>query len=357
MNFIIIFASAVVAVVAFLIGKKQQKKLFDLQMGSIEEQKKKLIAETEKEKENLLKAADLDAKDLIAKQKMKFEESIKNRKRDIIQQEQRIQSLEQRVIAKEEKLDRKFSSIETKENELTKKNEILKTVEQNLAAQQKKAEETVEQARKTLETAAGMSADEAKRALVEDIASEAKREAALALKKIEEELQENSVKKAQNILSIAIQRIAGEYSADRTVTVVSLPSEDMKGRIIGREGRNIRALEAATGIDLIIDDTPEAVVISCFDPIRREVAKRSLEKLIADGRIHPTRIEEIVQKTTQELDIEIKKTGEDAMLELGLNDIHIEILRLVGRLKFRTSYSQNQLQHSLECAYIASIMA
>ena len=211
--------------------------------------------------------------------------------------------------------------------------------------------------REKLETISGMSATEAKKELMNAMEDEAKHDAAKIIRQIEEEARETADKKAKEIMALAIQRYAGEYVAERTVSVVPLPSDEMKGRIIGREGRNIRALEAATGIDLIIDDTPEAVILSGFNPVRREVARLSLEKLIGDGRIHPGRIEEVVAKATEEVELSIKEAGEQAAFDLGVHGIHPEVLKLIGRLKYRTSYTQNVYQHSLEVAFLCGIMA
>jgi ribonuclease Y len=268
-----------------------------------------------------------------------------------------LQALEKRLQQKEENLDKKMNLFDQRDADLTKRDQSLYTKEQNLVQKDEKLEQLIADEMKKLENISGMSSADAKKLLMETMENEAKLDAAKRIKVIEEEARETSDKKSKEIISLAIQRYAGEYVAERTVSVVALPSDEMKGRIIGREGRNIRALEAATGIDLIIDDTPEAVILSGFNPVRREVAKISLEKLIADGRIHPGRIEEVVAKATEEVEQAMKEAGEQAAFDLGVHGIHPEVLKLIGRLRYRTSYSQNVYQHSLEVAFLCGIMA
>ena len=229
--------------------------------------------------------------------------------------------------------------------------------EANLAEKEKTIDEAIQEQRSKLEKISGLSSADAKKVLIESMESEARHDGAKLIKQIEEEAQETADKKSKNILALAIQRYAGDYVAEKSVSVVPLPNDEMKGRIIGREGRNIRAIEAATGIDLIIDDTPEAVIISGFNPVRREVARLSLEKLIADGRIHPSRIEEVVKKSEQEVDESIREAGEQATFDVGVHGIHPEIMKLVGRLRYRTSYGQNVLKHALEVSFLCGIMA
>ena len=282
--------------------------------------------------------------------KAEFEKESVDKRRDL-------QALEKRVQQKEENLDKKVNLFDQREIEFSKKEQGLAAKEQLVVQKAEKIDQLVEEQKKQLEKISGMTAAEAKALLVESIENEAKQDAAKKIKLIEEEARETADKKSKEIISLAIQRYAGEYVAERTVSVVPLPSDEMKGRIIGREGRNIRALEAATGIDLIIDDTPEAVILSGFNPVRREVARIALEKLITDGRIHPGRIEDVVHKAEEEVELAIKEAGEQAAFDLGVHGIHPEILKLIGRLRYRTSYSQNVYQHSLEVAFLCGIMA
>ncbi len=258
---------------------------------------------------------------------------------------------------KEENLDKKINVFDQRETDFLKREQNLAIKEQNLGQKEDKLNQIIDEERKKLEEISGMSSAEAKKILMDAMESEAKMDAAKRVKTIEEEARETADKKSKEIIALAIQRYAGEYVAERTVSVVALPSDEMKGRIIGREGRNIRALEAATGIDLIIDDTPEAVILSGFNPVRREVAKIALERLITDGRIHPGRIEEVVAKAEEEVELAMKEAGEQAAFDLGVHGIHPEVLKLIGRLRYRTSYSQNVYQHSLEVAFLCGIMA
>jgi ribonuclease Y len=274
-----------------------------------------------------------------------------------MEKRQELQNLERRILQKESHLDKKVELLEMKEGEIVRREKVLIQQEKLVLEQEKKVAALLEKQRAQLENIANISSEEAKRLLMEAMESEAKHEAAKRIKKIEDEAKELSDKKSKEIISLAIQRYAGEYVAERTVSVVNLPNEEMKGRIIGREGRNIRALEAATGVDLIIDDTPEAVVLSAFNPIRREIARISLERLVSDGRIHPARIEEIVQKVEQEMEVSIREAGEQATFDVGVHGIHLELIKLIGRLKYRTSFAQNVYQHSLEVAFLCGIMA
>ncbi len=258
---------------------------------------------------------------------------------------------------KEEYLDRKSSQVDAKEDELGKREQSLGQQEEGLRGREQEIEKLIHERKAGLEKLSGMSSEEAKEQLLQSMESEARHDGAKRIKQIEDEAKEMADKKAKEILSLAIQRYAGDYVAEKTVSVVPLPSDEMKGRIIGREGRNIRAIEAATGIDLIIDDTPEAVIVSGFNPVRREVAKLALERLIADGRIHPARIEEVVNKAVQDVDTAIREAGEQATFDVGVHGIHPEIIKLIGRFKYRTSYGQNVLQHSLEVAFLCGIMA
>jgi ribonuclease Y len=347
---IVILLSIVTAVIGFFAGNLLRKKLTESKISSAEEQAVKLLEEAKRQAETVSKEASLQAKDVIYQAKAEFERETKDKRRDL-------QALEKRLQQKEENLDKKMNLFDQRDADLTKRDQSLYTKEQNLVQKDEKLEQLIADEMKKLENISGMSSADAKKLLMETMENEAKLDAAKRIKAIEEEARETSDKKSKEIISLAIQRYAGEYVAERTVSVVALPSDEMKGRIIGREGRNIRALEAATGIDLIIDDTPEAVILSGFNPVRREVAKISLEKLIADGRIHPGRIEEVVAKATEEVEQAMKEAGEQAAFDLGVHGIHPEVLKLIGRLRYRTSYSQNVYQHSLEVAFLCGIMA
>lgn len=347
---IAILLCVVAAVVGFFAGNLLRKKLTESKIASTEEQAVKILEDAKRQAETITKEASLQAKDVVYQAKAEFERETKDKRRDQ-------QVLEKRLQQKEENLDKKMNLFDQRDADLTKRDQGLFTKEQNLAQKDDKLNQLIADEMNKLENISGMSAGEAKKVLMESMENEAKLDAAKRIKAIEEETRETADKKSKEIISLAIQRYAGEYVAERTVSVVALPSDEMKGRIIGREGRNIRALEAATGIDLIIDDTPEAVILSGFNPVRREVAKISLEKLIADGRIHPGRIEEVVAKATEEVEQAMKEAGEQAAFDLGVHGIHPEVLKLIGRLRYRTSYSQNVYQHSLEVAFLCGIMA
>jgi ribonuclease Y len=264
---------------------------------------------------------------------------------------------EKRLIQKEENIDRKFDQCEQKDRDLARREKKLIRREENVTRSEQKGKELIEEQKKQLEKISGLSSEQAKELLIRAMENDARYEGAKLIKRIENETKEEADKKAKKILSIAIHRYAADYVAERTVSVVPLPSDEMKGRIIGREGRNIRAFEAATGIDLIIDDTPEAVILSGFNPVRREVSRLALMKLISDGRIHPARIEEVVKKVEKEVALTIKEAGEQAAFELGVHNIHKELIQCIGQLKFRTSYAQNVLQHSVEVGFLCGIMA
>ncbi|MBM4348812.1 MAG: ribonuclease Y [Deltaproteobacteria bacterium] len=333
-------------IVGFLVNKRYS----EAKIGAAKEAAKRLIEEAEKKSEILKKEALLQVKDKFYQEKAEFE-------KETIEKKQELQNLEKRVIQRESHLDKKIELLDSKESDITRKEKALGQQEKLVQEQEKKVVELIQKQRAQLEHIAKMSSEEAKRLLMESMEEEAKHEAAKRIKRIEDETRETADKKAKEIISLAVQRYAGEYVAEQTVSVVSLPNEEMKGRIIGREGRNIRALEAATGVDLIIDDTPEAVILSGFNPVRREIARISLERLVSDGRIHPARIEEIVQKVEQEVETTIREAGEQATFDVGVHGIHPELIKLIGRLKYRTSYAQNVYQHSLEVAFLCGIMA
>ncbi|MFQ5465660.1 MAG: ribonuclease Y [Thermodesulfobacteriota bacterium] len=309
-----------------------------------------IVAAAKKDAESIIREANLQAKDLILQGKSEYENETKERRREL-------QALERRVSQKEESLDRKFESLERKESELAAREKGVAGQEAGLREREQELTGVIAEQRNRLETISGVSCEEARRQLVELMENEAKLEAGKLLKRIEEETRAEADKKAKEIMALAIQRYSGDYVAEKTVSVVNLPSDEMKGRIIGREGRNIRAIEAATGIDIIIDDTPEAVILSGHNPVRREIAKVALDRLISDGRIHPSRIEEVVAKVEQEINQTILDAGERAIFDTGLHGIHKEIQKLVGRLKYRSSYAQNVYAHSMEVAFICGIMA
>lgn len=336
--------------VGILAGFTARKKVVENRIDSIEEYSKKILAEAQKEARNIKKEAALQAKDTLYQMKLDFEKEVREKKDQITIQEKRL-------IHKEENLDKKMEQLERREGRLVEKERTIDQQERALTKKEAECERLVAEQVKKLEGLAGISSEEAKQILIGSLENEARHEAAKLMRRIENEAKTEADRKAQEILSLAVKRYAGDYVAEKTVSVVNLPNEEMKGRIIGREGRNIRAIEAATGIDLIIDDTPEAVILSGFNPVRREVAKISLERLINDGRIHPARIEEIVEKVTKEIEASIKETGEQATFDVGVHGIHPELVKLIGRLKYRSSYAQNVLQHSKEVAFLCGVMA
>jgi len=315
-----------------------------------EEQAQLIIEEAKKEAGVLKKEAQIQAKDVILQAKGEAEKEIRERRREIQQHEKRLQN-------REEVLEKRSESLEVRENEQTRRDQQLKSKEETLQQKEQQFAELIEATRKQLEQVATMTRDEAKQRLMDQMVKEARHDAARRIMQIEEEAREEAERRAKKVISIAVERLSGEFVAERTASVIHLPSDDMKGRIIGREGRNIRAIEAATGVDIIIDDTPEAVLISSHSPIRREIARVALERLIADGRIHPSRIEEAVKKAEQEVEESVREAGQRAVLELGVHGIHPEIIKLIGMLKYRYSYGQNVLMHSIETAYICGIMA
>ncbi|MBG0765251.1 MAG: ribonuclease Y [Tissierellales bacterium] len=326
-----------------MLGIVIRKNVAESKIKSAEAEARRIIEDGIKDSETKKKEAIIEAKDEIHKMRNEAERENKERRNEL-------KKLETRLLKKEETLDKKSEITEQREENLNKRTKQIEIKE-------KQIHEIEERQRVELEKISGLSTEEAKNMLLDGIKKDVEHEAAIMVKEIEREAKENADRKAREVISYAIQKCAADHVAETTVSVVDLPNDEMKGRIIGREGRNIRALETLTGIDLIIDDTPEAVVISGFDPIRREVARIALEKLINDGRIHPARIEEMVDRAKKEIDIEIKEEGEKAAFDTGVNNIHPEIIKLLGRLKYRTSYGQNVLKHSIEVAYLSSIMA
>lgn len=300
--------------------------------------------------DSIRKEAELEAKEAQLKAKEVLEREMQRRQEEFHQTEKRLQT-------KEDALEKRFETLEKKGDELKSKEQSLTDRQRHAEGLEKRYADLVSEIKKSLERVSGLSAEDAKRELKDALLEEVKRDAAKRIQEIEQQVKEDADKKAKHIISIAIERLASEYSAERTVSVVQLPNDEMKGRIIGREGRNIRALEAATGVDIMIDDTPEAVIISGFNPVRREIARLTLVNLIADGRIHPTRIEEMVAKVTKEVETSMKETGEKVCLDLNITNMHLELMKLLGALKYRFSYAQNILQHSIEVAHICGMMA
>ncbi len=340
---ICLVGAAIGLVLGIFSGIIFRKKISEAKIGSAELEAKRIVEEGEKTAETLKKEALLEAKEKIIKDKNEFEKELRERRNEVTR-------LERRVAQREETLDKKVESYERKEEVLRAK---IKEQEDLMA----KAEEIRQQQLSKLEAIAGLSREEAKEELVRQIEDDAKHEAVMKIVEIESQLKEDADKKAREIISLAIQRCASDHVSEATVSVVALPNDDMKGRIIGREGRNIRTIETMTGVDLIIDDTPEAITVSCFDPVRREIARLALEKLILDGRIHPTRIEETVEKARKEVENIIKQAGERATFDTGVHGLNNELVKLLGRLRYRTSYGQNVLDHSIEVAHISGIIA
>lgn len=322
-----------------------KKRLSDLKAEST-----KVLEEAKKQVEIAKKEAELQVKDNLLQLKIDLEKELKAKKEELT-------NFERRLAQKEESLEKRSVLVDSREVELLKKEKINSNLEKELNEKKIAIDNILAEQKKVLEKIAGCTADEAKQELMAMMEEQAKVESVKRLREIDDELKDSAAKKAQEYISTAIQRLSGEVVTEQTVSSVALPNDEMKGRIIGREGRNIRAFEAATGVDVIIDDTPEAVVVSSHNPVRREVARLSLERLIQDGRIHPARIEEIVEKCKQEVDLSIKEAGEKAVFDTGIHNVHPEIMKLLGTLKYRTSYGQNVLQHSLEVAYICGIMA
>jgi ribonuclease Y len=349
MGSLVIFDS-VVAILALLIGVLLHKWLHDRRVGEANAVARRIVEDARRDAETAKRAAELESKEEALKLRSELEAETRRREREI-------QQVEQRVLAKEEELARKLDQLERRLSELTERDRALATREKALLDREQRVAAAADEQRRKLETIAGLTAEEAKRQVLAQVEEEARREAALLAMRLEEEAREAARDKAREVLATTIQRLAPDYTVETAVSVVDLPSDDMKGRIIGREGRNIRALEQHTGVDLIVDDTPEAVLISAYDPYRREIARLALQRLVADGRIHPARIEEVVNKVKQEMEVHLKDEGEKACFEVGVHGLHPELVKLVGRMKYRTSYGQNCLQHSKEVAWLAGMMA
>jgi ribonuclease Y len=338
-----IILGAVGLIVGSVVGYFYRKNIAEAKVGKTEETIKNMLEDAQLRADNIKKETLLEAKEEVHRLRSEFDRESRERRNEM-------QRSERRLIQKEESIDRKLESLEKKEESLIDKN-------RQVDKMQKSVEELRDKQIEELERVSSLTTEEAKAILIQKIEHEARHDAAALVREIEMKAKEEADKKARNIIGLSIQRYAAEHVAESTVSVVPLPNDEMKGRIIGREGRNIRTLENATGIDLIIDDTPEAVILSGFDPIRREVARIALERLILDGRIHPARIEEMVEKAQHEVETQIREAGEQTVFDTGVHGLHPELIRLLGRLKFRTSYGQNVLNHSIEVAYLAGIMA
>ena len=336
-------AGTIFGAIFYRVGYKRRQEKAESEIGSAEEEAKRIREEGLKEAETQKKEALLSAKEEILRQRNEAEKELKERRSEVTR-------MERRLTQKEENLDKKTEALDRKNETLDKK------LKENDAVREQ-IEDLLKQEQVILEKISGISAEEAKEELITRVESEVKHELAQRLSELEEQFKEEADSKAKNIISLAIQRCAADHVAETTISVVSLPSEDMKGRIIGREGRNIQMIEKLTGVELIIDDTPEAITLSGFDPVRREIARITLEKLISDGRIHPSRIEETVERATKEVETAIKQAGEKAVFETGVHGLHPELIKLLGRMKYRTSYGQNALRHSVEVSMLAGVIA
>lgn len=340
---LIVLATVIFSATGFAFGIRYRKKIAEAEIGSAEQEAKRIVTEATKLADSRKKELVLEAKDEIHKHRLDSERELNERRKDIQRQERRIQQ-------KEESMDRKLDQLEKKEDQLAKKT-------QKADNRLNEAEEVKVKQIELLEKISGFSQEQAKNYLLKNLENELTHEKAVKIMEFEQKTKDECDSRAREILSLAIQRCAADHVSEATISVVPLPNDEMKGRIIGREGRNIRAIETATGVDIIIDDTPEAITLSSFDPVRREIARLAIEKLISDGRIHPARIEEMVEKSTKEVNYTIKQEGERAVIEAGINSIHPELIKLIGRLRYRTSYGQNVLNHSLEVAYLSGMIA
>ena len=342
--------TAAVGAAVYLFWVANRKRIAAETVGRAEEQAARLAREAERDAETRKKEALLEAKERAHEMLVEAERQVRERR-------QQLGAVEQTLNRRDEKLTERLGAIEHRDKDIRAQEQALAKREKTTAEAAAKYERLVTEQQRELQRVAGMTADEARETLIKQMEADARRDAANLVKRLEAEARETAAQKARQLITEAIQRSAAEHTTETTVSVVDLPSDDLKGRIIGREGRNIRALEIATGVDLIVDDTPGAIILSGFDPYRRQIAKQAIERLIADGRIHPARIEEVVEKVKSEMDEEVRREGEAAAFELGIHDLHPEVLKQMGRLKYRTSYGQNVLNHSKEVAFLAGVMA
>ena len=345
-----ILAGAVFFFVGTRLGRRNELRRQQQAQATAEQTATRIVTEAEREAESLRKTAVLSGKEELIKLREEWELEVRGRREEVEREERRVDD-------REGQLNRKYDLLEQRERDTNRRTEAVVAQERTMAQREQELEKLLGEERRRLEQLAGISAGDAKAELMHRMEEEAQADAANKIREIRETAKRNAEREAKKIIALAIQRIAAEQSVEATVSAVSLPNDEMKGRIIGREGRNIRAFELATGVDVIIDDTPDTVVVSCFDPVRREIARLSLEKLVADGRIHPGRIEEVVNKSRQEVDASIVETGEQAAYESGVHGLHPELIKLIGRMRWRTSYGQNILNHSKEVAWLAGIMA
>ena len=336
--------------IGLVIGYFMRKKVYEAELERAQQTATHIISKAEKEAESKKKEALLETKEEVQRLKVDAERDIKEKKTELVR-------LEERLVQREETIDRRILNLEKREIALEKKDETIAEKQLELKELESKVEETLEEQRQKLVEISGLTTDEARDIIFRRVEDEMSHEVAKYIKEEEEKARLEADKKAKELIVLAIQKYASEQTSDYSVNVVNLPSDEMKGRIIGREGRNIRTIESLTGVDLIIDDTPEAVVLSCFDPIRREIARITLETLVQDGRIHPARIEEIVEKTRREVDLRVREYGENAVFEVGIGKVHPDLMKILGRLNYRTSYGQNVLKHSMEVAFLSGIIA
>ncbi len=347
----------IIAILGFIVGgavffiwgiTKQRNDAVNLEAARA--QAEEITKEAQTRSQLVVKEAELKAKDMVVGAKADAEREMRDRRREIA-------AIEQKLEAREETFEKRQEAFERREADLNRRDQSLRSREKSLTDKEEVLQAHIDEARTKLEAVAGLTREEAKRSLMDEMIGQARTDAAKHIRIVEEEAREEADRRAKRVVAIAIERLAGEFVAERTVSVIALPNDEMKGRIIGREGRNIRAIEAATGVDIIIDDTPEAVVISCHNPIRREIARVALMQLISDGRIHPGRIEEVVRKAEQQVEESIREAGQRAIIEVGVHGIHPELVKLLGMLKYRYSYAQNVLMHSIEAAFICGAMA
>ncbi|HKF29065.1 MAG TPA: ribonuclease Y [Candidatus Binataceae bacterium] len=350
MNLIVAILGFVVGSAIFLVWGSMRRRVNAVDQEAARVQAEETVREAQTRSELIIKEAEVKAKDLVVGARADAESEVRDRRREMQQAETKLES-------REEAFEKRQEAFERREGDLNRRDQSLRAREKNFGEKEEERQKLVDEARTKLEAVAGLTREEAKRSLMDEMIGQARTDAARHIRVVEEEAREEADRRAKRIVSIAIERLAGEFVAERTVAVIALPTDEMKGRIIGREGRNIRAIEAATGVDIIIDDTPEAVVISCHNPIRREIARVALERLISDGRIHPGRIEEVVRKAEQEVEESIREAGQRSIIEVGVHGIHPELVKLLGMLKYRYSYAQNVLMHSIEAAFIAGAMA